>query len=302
MKTAPLSQFIKPEEVKSLTQKNAWQGAWVIAKAWLSIVAIFAVVVLWTNPISIIAAIILLGGRQLNLAIIMHDAGHHLLFKSRQANVFAGNWFAAYFLFLNTEHYAKQHSHHHGLSGTERDPDLPNFRAYPVSKASFLRKVGRDVFGITAIKFILGLILNKTGLMEKDDQHYRTVVKGVMVNVLFVAVLWSLNVTWLYALWIGAFFTSYMLVLRIRQAAEHGAVPDALNRDPRAHTRTTLANFAERLLFAPSKVNYHVEHHLIPNVPCYRLPELHKLLVERGYYQQYPVTQGYGVLMKDLIA
>jgi len=302
MKSEPLSRYLKPEEVKSLTQKNAWLGTWVVVKAWLSIAAIFTVVAIWTNPVTIVLAVILLGGRQLNLAIIMHDAGHHLLYRERKMNTFVGNWFAAYFLFLNTEHYAKQHSHHHGLSGTERDPDLPNFKAYPVTKSSFLRKISRDIFGITAIKFVIGLALNKTGLMEKDASHYQTIMKGIIVNFAFVGVLWSMNLTWLYWLWVGAFFTSYMLVLRIRQAAEHGSVPEPLNRDPRAHTRTTLANLFERMLFAPSKVNFHVEHHLVPNVPCYRLPALHTLLQQRGYFEAYPCTKGYGVLLNDLVA
>lgn len=301
MATATLSNYLKPEELKTLTTRNDWRGAWVVLKNWLMTALIFAVVAIWTNPFSIVLAIILLGGRQLNLAIIMHDAGHHLLFHKANTNTTIGNWCAAYFLLLNTEQYAKQHNHHHGFSGTEKDPDIPNFKAYPVSKISFTRKIARDIFGITAIKFIIGLMLNKTGLMEKDPQHYLTVLKGIMVNLLLAGFLWIIGFGWLYWLWVGAFLTSYMLVLRIRQAAEHGAVPNALNRDPRAHTRTTLANYIEQLIFAPSNVNYHVEHHLVPKVPCYNLPKLHKILVSRGYYQEYPVTKGYGVLLKELI-
>ena len=34
--------------------------------------------------------------------------------------------------------------------------------------------------------------------------------------------------------------------------------------------------------FFPHHVNYHVEHHLFPAVPHYRLPELHRELAERG--------------------
>ena len=32
----------------------------------------------------------------------------------------------------------------------------------------------------------------------------------------------------------------------------------------------------------PHSVNYHLEHHLYPAVPHYRLAELHALLLERG--------------------
>jgi len=297
-----LSNFVNPDEIKQFTQIDNRKGAWVFVKCWLITAAIFAGVALWTHPVSIVLAVILLGGRQLNLAIIMHDAGHQLLFDKPTWNIQLGNWFAAYFLLLNTTQYAKQHNHHHGLAGTDKDPDLNNFKAYPVSKQSFARKIARDLFGITAAKFIIGLVLNKTGLMEKDPQHYQTVAKGIVVNALFAGLLWSIGFLWLYGLWVAAFFTSYMLVLRIRQAAEHGAVANANDRDPRNHTRTTLTNLFERLVFAPAKVNYHTEHHLLPRVPCYRLPALHKLLLVRGYYQNIKPTAGYGVLMKELIS
>lgn len=301
MPATPLSKYLSSEEVKTLTQRNNLMGVWIVIRCWLITAAIFAMVGVWTHPVTVVLAIILLGGRQLNLAIIMHDAGHQLLFTKPQMNTTVGNWCAAYFLFLSTQHYAKQHNHHHGFAGTEKDPDLGNFKSYPVTKTSFARKIARDLFGITAIKFILGLILNKTGLMENDPQHYKTVLKGVLVNMIFAAGFWSLGLLWMYGLWITAFFTSYMLVLRIRQAAEHGAVPNGLDRDPRAHTRTTLASWWEQLLFAPANVNYHVEHHLVPNVPCYQLPNLHKLLQERGYFDEYPTTTGYLPLMKELI-
>lgn len=36
--------------------------------------------------------------------------------------------------------------------------------------------------------------------------------------------------------------------------------------------------------------NYHLEHHLYPKVPCYRLPKIHKLLKESGLYEQVKPT------------
>lgn len=134
MATSALSNYVKTEELKALTARSIWGGTWVILKCWLIIAVIFTMAATWTNPLAIVLAVILLGGRQLNLAIIMHDAGHHLLFNQAKTNTMVGNWFAAYFLFLNTEQYAKQHNHHHGFAGTEKDPDIPNFKAYPVSK------------------------------------------------------------------------------------------------------------------------------------------------------------------------
>ena len=67
-----------------------------------------------------------------------------------------------------------------------------------------------------------------------------------------------------------------MVITRIRNIAEHAVVPDSA--DPLRNTRTTHANFLERLFIAPYYVNYHLEHHLLFYVPCYNLPRVHRIL------------------------
>ncbi|MAC71727.1 MAG: hypothetical protein CMP84_16195 [Gammaproteobacteria bacterium] len=62
-----------------------------------------------------------------------------------------------------------------------------------------------------------------------------------------------------------------MLFSRIRNLAEHAAVPDLTDSDPLLNSRTTLASWWERLTFAPNSINYHLEHNLLPAVPKYRL-------------------------------
>lgn len=62
-----------------------------------------------------------------------------------------------------------------------------------------------------------------------------------------------------------------IFVVCVRQVAEHAAVPNLDNNDPRQHTRTVFANWLERLLFAPHHLNYHLEHHLLATIPIYYL-------------------------------
>jgi len=95
----------------------------------------------------------------------------------------------------------------------------------------------------------------------------------------------------LYLLWVVAWFTTYSLVMRIRSIAEHAMVPD-VHEDLR-NTRTTLARWWERLLIAPNRVNFHLEHHLLMTVPHYNLPRLHRMLRDRGALDGACVTQGY---------
>jgi fatty acid desaturase len=70
------------------------------------------------------------------------------------------------------------------------------------------------------------------------------------------------------------------LVTRIRNIAEHACT--STGPDPFSQARTTLANPIERALIAPYWVNYHAEHHLFMYLPCYNLPETHRLLAEKA--------------------
>ena len=54
------------------------------------------------------------------------------------------------------------------------------------------------------------------------------------------------------------------------------------------HTVSTISWWAERQYFAPYNFNYHMEHHLWPSVPPYRLPEVHRYLRQQGYYERHP--------------
>ena len=88
---------------------------------------------------------------------------------------------------------------------------------------------------------------------------------------------------------------------RIRAIAEHALTPDA--DDPLGNTRTTLARPWERLLIAPNRVNYHLEHHLLMTVPHYRLPEMHERLRERGLLARACVeTGGYPAVLRRAAA
>ncbi len=62
--------------------------------------------------------------------------------------------------------------------------------------------------------------------------------------------------------------------------AEHACTersPDMLR-----NTRTTRAGPLARATVAPLRVNYHIEHHLMPAVPYFRLPTMHRMLRARG--------------------
>ena len=69
--------------------------------------------------------------------------------------------------------------------------------------------------------------------------------------------------------------------------------------DPLRNTRTTYANWLEKLLFAPNNVNYHLEHHLMMGVPSYNLPKMHHLLKDKGFYKNALLEKGYWNIIKQ---
>lgn len=290
------SDYLNRDELRQFTTRSNFAGIALLAGNWAAIALIFSVVAVWPNVFSVLAALLLLGGRQLGLAVLMHEAGHKTLFRSPRWNQTLGQWLAAYPVLGDCDAYGASHREHHRLAGTDEDPDLPNYRAYPVPAASFRRKLLRDLSGQTGLKLLGGTLRGAgNGIMMRDGEGTSALAQGLLANAALLAVLWLSGHPALYLLWVGAYLTAYPLVARIRQVAEHGNVPALYERDPRGNTRTTRAGLLERMVLAPNNVNFHIEHHLMPSVPCWRLPALHRLLVERGFYADHPqaIADGY---------
>ena len=87
----------------------------------------------------------------------------------------------------------------------------------------------------------------------------------------------------------------------MRQVAEHAAVPDLYDPDPRMNTRTVEAPWWQRWIMAPNGVNFHMEHHFMASVPCYRLKALREHLRAQHALDDVPVFSGYGQLIRHAV-
>jgi len=267
------------EEIASLLVMQDWRSWLSVATNWGLVFASLAVVARWPNPLTGIAALFVIGARQLGCAVLMHEASHRSLFRDRRVNDFVGQWLCAYPVWSDLFAYRPYHLQHHAHTGTERDPDLGLIRPFPITRASLRRKILRDLSGRTGWKFARGAFA-RTFRRWRDPAARRAAIGMATTNGLLLAGLAALGHAELYLLWAGAWLTTHTLVTRIRAIAEHALTPDA--DDPLGNTRTTRAQGWERLLIAPNRVNYHLEHHLLMTVPHYHLPRLHALLEQRG--------------------
>ena len=297
-----VSDYLSREEVAYFTAKSDFRAWSLVIGNWLFIAVIFAAVASWTNPVTIVLAIILLAGRQMALSVLMHDCGHRILFRTARLNDIIGQWLCALPVMNNQPSYARGHLEHHRKAGTREDPDLPNYQAYPVSRASFRRKVIRDLTGQTGYKLMSFILRGAAGVMSSEKRtSARPFVQQLLIQLLLFLILAACGIGWTFLLWVIAYMTVFMLIIRVRQVAEHAAVPDLFDPDTRRNTRTVDAPWWQRVIFAPCGVNYHLEHHFMASVPCYKLAELRQHLYSRQALDGVPVFPGYGSLLRHVV-
>jgi len=301
--TVKIDQYLSKDEIANFTRKSDWHAASLILLNWLAIGAIFAVVAAWTNPVTVFLGIILLAGRQLGLSVLMHDCGHRTFFKTPWMNDVFGQWLCALPVLNDQPSYARGHLDHHRKAGSHDDPDLPNYQAYPISRESFKRKIIRDLTGQTGFKLLRAIARRgASGIMSRNTSPGSLATyKQLLTQLVLFSVLAVCGVPWAYLLWAVAYMTVFMAVIRIRQVAEHAAVPDLFDPDVRSNTRTVDAPWWQRWIFAPFGVNYHMEHHFMASVPCYRLAALRSHLRSQGALEGVPEFRGYGALLRHVI-
>ena len=282
------------EEIRALTKTSDLVGVITVSATWMIVASCFVALATFPHPLVFATAVVVLGGRQLALAIAMHEAAHGTLFRARWANDWLGDLLCARPLFGHVGRYRRHHLGHHAHTGTERDPDLGLAPERPMTKRSFARKVLRDLSGVSGARRVVGLVMMDLELLEYDvgggapaalpwrgvRAHAFAFAKNagpaLVVNGLFAALLVRAGFSLGVVAWLVAYLTTYGLFLRIRSLAEHACTERT--GDPLRNTRSTKAGLLARMTVAPLCVNHHLEHHLLPTVPWFRLPDMARQL------------------------
>ena len=221
------SDVLSAQEREQLLERSDFRAWMHVVSTWTFIFGILLLVGYFPSVITLLFAWIVLPGRQLSLAVLMHEAGHGSLFKTKGLNTWVGQWLCALPTLGDLASYARGHTAHHRLAGTDEDPDLPNYRAYPIKKRSLYRKWTRDLTGQTGFKLLAALATGAGSQMSKETVGSSNLVaKQVLVHLVFASILIALGVGWTWFVWMGTFLTSYMWVVRLRQVGEHAVVPD----------------------------------------------------------------------------
>jgi len=221
------------------------------------------------------------------LFTVLHETVHRTAFKQRWLNdavarlcgflvVLPADWFRCF-------HFA----HHRFTQDPERDPELL------VSKPRTLSAYMAHVSGLPVWwNQLKTLLRNATG--RQTDPFVNEAERGrvrweacITIAAYGLAAGMSVNAgsaellfVWLLPVLLGQPF------LRLFLMAEHGGCP--FEKNMLANSRTTITTPVVRWL--TWNMPYHAEHHALPSVPFFRLPDFHEItrphlgIMENGYF------------------
>ena len=314
-----VGEIFTAAEILALTKRSDWRGFWAVGSTWGVIALAFAAMAwashhlaTWQAVIVVLLGMVVIAGRQLGLAILMHEASHGTLFQTKWFNEVLVDWLCARPIWNDLSKYRVHHLQHHSKTGSAEDTDISLIAPFPTTRASLLRKFARDLAGLTGLKFFYGRLMMDAGILKwtiaqelqwlpQEGRSWsdrlttlaRNITPMLLTHMALWAVLHAFGEGWLYGLWVLSYMTPFTLFVRIRSMAEHACTSNS--RDTFFNTRTTRAGWLARATVAPMRVHFHIEHHVMASVPYYRLKSMHKILRQRGLVQTPP---GYWDVLK----
>ena len=282
--------------VQELTRRSAWRATAAVLEDFVILAAAIALALAyWPNPLVLVPAVLIIGTRQHALFVITHDAAHYLLYERRWLNDLVGRACAILQGLSMCTYRVIHRLHHNNLYGA-LDPDTALHGGYPRGRMYLIRKLAKDLCGLTAWKTYAYFLGGAPGLntstnvavrplddtsakLRAEARRDRNLVVGFHVLLLIVFAASGYLVQYL-VLWVLPLVTVVQAILRLRAIAEHGATTDFSS--PLMAARTNLGPAWLRWLLFPHNVNYHVEHHLYASVPQYNLPRLHEEMKRQG--------------------
>jgi fatty acid desaturase len=254
---------------------------------------------IWShNPFAWVGAFLLMGRAHAQLAALMHEAAHRLLFRRRKANDMVGRWLLGYVGFTNTDGYRRVHMAHHREEFGPEEPDMALYVGYPIPKESFRRKLVRDATGQTGWKLLKQQL---SALKYGDARAKRTVVKIYGVQLLLAVASAAAGyplVYWL--LWFAPYMTVWRVINRLRSVAEHGGMQQS--KDRRQTTHSVRQHWLARSVVVPYWIGWHLAHHCDSGIPMRNLPRYHRELVASGYVNDGIEYRSYPALWRALAA
>ena len=308
-------KLLPPERIRELSEIDNWQATTAVARTFAIIIGAVTFAYLIWDPVLVAVTIAIIATQQHALIVLCHDSTHYRLFNPRWLNDLVGRT-CGMVVGVSMCTYRIVHRLHHNHLYQDQDPDIPLHGGYPRGRIYLAKKLFRDFCGLSAWKtyaYFFGAPSTNTESSGKsppplDDtsKHLqnsarddRWLVAGFHLTALFLAFASGYGLKYL-LLWVLPLATVVPALLRLRALCEHGAVDDITS--PLRAART---NFSPRWLqwiLYPHNVNYHLEHHIYPAIPQYKLPDCHREMVKLDAFEKAEirsVQETFGLLFAD---
>ena len=211
----------------------------------------------------------ILAGASLHaICLFTHEGVHGTLHKQIWVNNFIGS-VSGYLVLQSLAGYRVLHLKHHTYLNIEGDPGL--LKTYVSNKYIIaIMEWGYFLFGYIAFLSIIPY----QGFKQGSKKDKVLIIKDILFIILFI---WFIiNIiprNWLIHGWlIPMIFVHFMM--NIRGMSQHLMLENY--HDPYKGARTIKAH--PIVDFFLCNENYHIEHHLYPNIPWYNLKKLHEII------------------------
>lgn len=202
--------------------------------------------------------------------LLVHEGMHGLLLPGRNGNWLASTLLGSSFLMSFTA-YRVLHIRHHHYLGDPRDPDdYNNYARNP--RIVWCMHFVRLAAGSLLYVFLIPVLALR---FATPAQRKLICVEYTLMLSIYSLLLHTFAARDLFFVWIIPLLLVGTLT-QIRGFAQHG-ITDA--QDPYLASRTMLPHPV--IAFFLLNENYHLEHHLFPEVPSYHLAGLHRVLWPR---------------------
>ena len=202
--------------------------------------------------------------------LLSHEGHHQLLFRRRTVNHGVNIALCVPLLHSPTA-YRVLHQLHHQYLGGPGDPD--EYRNYTDdARIRWALQWVRLTIGTLVYMPLIPVVAWRRA--QRADRQRIALEYGLMIAI-WVAVFATIPIRVLLQVWlVPGVLVGY--ISAVRALAQHALTE---SEDPLLASRSVRSN---RLVsFLLLNENYHLEHHLFPEVPSYRLPQLRALLQDR---------------------
>lgn len=308
-------------KVRELSKPNIVASVSQILIEYLAIAIVIYINIIFPSPWLYIPSIMIIGSRMHGLLILMHDAAHYKFCNNKKINDLICNVAITFPLFVNLYHWRSTHFAHHRDTGGDEDPDWighvnhPDYDL-PMRTRKLLLILGQHMFGIKylvillsrkhtilyKIKYVLSSFFD-TGRVGspridgKEPKYFSNLQKIILIAayILTLSLIIYLGIFKMFLLfWIAPLFLWTHFLTKLRSYSEHCGLEHTGCYE---NTRTMYVTWFDVIFLGYSwNVGLHIDHHLFPSIPSYRLKKFHNIIKNIYPYSKYAHITPTGII------